>query len=157
VYNSLQICKEPPVTFGIKLQRISVDTSSYLVFTMCWYELWHLVWPARLLFLIIFLTIFQTNCLKIYRSDLRQVCRLPRSTAAADQPEIGFSTHQGTLLYQQYLLASSRTCGQSTLTWSRIAAIRTDWLIVFARWHQCAPLSNACFRCMLPRVGSGAS
>jgi len=43
----------------------------------------------------------QTNCLKIYQTDLCQNFRFGRTMVVDDQSEISFSIHQGTLTWQQ--------------------------------------------------------
>ena len=50
-----------------------------------------------LLMFLIFNDFCQVSCLKIYRSDLRQILKVRRTVAVDDQSEISLSISQGTL------------------------------------------------------------
>jgi len=58
-----------------------------------------------LLLFLVFNDYCQTNYFKIYRTDLRQIFRVGRTTAVDDQSEISFSILQRTLPQQPVLVA----------------------------------------------------
>ena len=61
-------------------------------------------------YLLIFSDSHQTNYLKIYWTDRRQIFRVSRTTAVNDQSKINFTIHQRTLPWQPHFLVLVHWC-----------------------------------------------